>query len=156
MFEANVTVEITIATGYDIFIILYFITRTYSKVTCFAIAFWVGYRQCLRASQRSVRSISVTDERIRLAAEKAAMIFEASLLIEQDSLAQERLRLEQQERLLKLKTEIAKTEAKEKICEDFEVIDDEFSSRIRPSSGRSDVKVEPSFPISTPHVSRDE
>ena len=40
-------------------------------------------------------------ERIRLAAEKAAMIVEASLLGEQDSLSQERLRLEQQERLLK-------------------------------------------------------
>ena len=52
---------------------------------------------------------------MRLAAEEAAMIVEASLLSEQDSLAQERLRLEQQERLLKLKTEIAKTEAKEKI-----------------------------------------
>lgn len=36
------------------------------------------------------------------------------------------------------------------------VIDDEYSSRIRPSSGRSGVKVEPSFRISTPHVSRDE
>ena len=108
-----------------------------------------------RASQRSVRSISVADERIRLAAEKAAMIVEASLLSEQDSLAQERLRLEPQERLLKLKTEIAKTEAKEKIYEDFEVIDGEYSSRIRPSSGQLGVKVEPSFRISTPHFSRD-
>ena len=84
------------------------------------------------------------------------MIVEASLLSEQDSLAQERLRLEQQERLLKLKTEIAKTEAKEKIYEDFKVIDDEYSSRIRPLSGQSGVKVEPSFRINTPHVSRDE
>ena len=89
----------------------------------------------------------MADERIRLPAEKAAMIVEASLLSEQDSLAQERLRLEQQGRLLKLKTEIAKTEAKEKIYEDFEVIDDEYSSQIRPSSGQSGVKVEPSFRI---------
>ena len=73
-----------------------------------------GTASVSRASQRSVRSISLAGERIRLAAEKAAMIVEASLLSEQDSLAQERLRLEQQERLLKLKTEIAKTEAKEK------------------------------------------
>ena len=86
------------------------------------------------------------DERIRLAAEKAAMIVEASMSSEQNSLAQERLRLEKQERLLKLKTEIAKTEAKEKIYEDFEVIDDEYSS---PLSGRSGVKVEPSFRLST-------
>ena len=85
-----------------------------------------GTASVSRASQRSVRPISVADERIRLAAEKAAMIFEASLLSEQDSLAQERLRLEQQERLLKLKTEIAKTEAKEKSYEDFEVIDDDI------------------------------
>ncbi|XP_068696902.1 uncharacterized protein [Montipora foliosa] len=84
------------------------------------------------------------------------MIVEASLLSEQDSLAQERLRLEQQEGLLKLKTEIAKTEAKEKIYEDFEVIDGEYSSRVRPSSGQSGVKIEPSFLISTPRVSRDE
>ena len=68
------------------------------------------------------------DERIRLAVEKAAMIVETSLLSLQDSLAQERLRLEQQERLLQLKTEIAKSEAKGKIYEDFEVIDDEYSS----------------------------
>ena len=95
----------------------------------------------------------MADERIRLAAEKAAMIVEASLLSEQDSLAQERLRFEQQERLLKLKTEIAKTEAKEKI---YDVIDDEYSSRIRPSSGQSGVKVEPSCRINTQHVSRDE
>lgn len=62
----------------------------------------------------------MADERIRLAAEKAATIVEASFLSEQDSLAQERLHLEQQERLLKIKTEIAKTEAKAKIYEDFE------------------------------------
>ena len=68
------------------------------------------------------------EERIRLAVEKAAMIVEASLLSLQNSLAQERLRLEQQERLLQLKTEIAKSEAKGKIYEDFEVIDDEYSS----------------------------
>ena len=115
-----------------------------------------GTASVSRASQRSARSISVAGERIRLAAEKAAMIVEASLLSEKDSLAQERLRLEQKERLLKLKTEIAKTEAKEKIYEDFEVIDDEYSSRIRPSSGQSGVKIEPSFLISTPRVSRDE
>ena len=109
-----------------------------------------GTASVSRASQRSVRSISVADERIRLAAEKAAMIVEASLLSEQDSLAQERLRLEQQERLLKLKTKIAKTEAKEKIYEDFEVIDDEYSSRIRPSSGQSGAKViHDYFPYST-------
>ena len=36
----------------------------------------------------------MVDERIRLAAERAAMIVEASLLSEKDSLAQERLRLE--------------------------------------------------------------
>ena len=116
-----------------------------------------GTASVSRASQRSVRSISVADERIWLAVEKAAMIVEASLLSEQDSLARERLRLEQQERLLKLKTEIAKAEAKEEIYEDFEVIDDEYySSRIRPSSGQSGVKVEPSFGINAPHVSRDE
>ena len=90
----------------------------------------------------------MADERIRLAAEKAAMIVEASLLGGQDSFAQERL--------LKLKTEIAKTEVKEKIYQDFEVIDDEYYSRIRPSSGQSGVKVEPSFRINTPHISRDE
>ncbi|XP_068704548.1 uncharacterized protein [Montipora foliosa] len=110
-----------------------------------------GTASVSRASQRSAAG-----ERIMLAVEKAAMIVEASLLSEQDSLAQERLRLEQQERLLKLKTEIAKTEAKEKIYEDFEVTDDEYSSQIRPSSGQSGVKIEPSFLISTPGVSSDE
>ena len=114
-------------------------------------------KQRPRASQsRSGSGTASVSRRIRLAAEKAAMIVEASLLSEQDSLAQERLRLEQQERLLKLKTEIAKTEGKEKIYEDFEVIDDEYSSRIRPSSGQSGVKVEPSFRVNAPHVSRDE
>ena len=51
-------------------------------------------------------------ERVKLAAEKAAMVMEVSLLQESGSLAQERLRLEHQEKLLKLRTEIAKAEAK--------------------------------------------
>ena len=41
------------------------------------------------------------------------MVAEVSLLQESGSIAQERLRLEYQERPLKLRTEIAKTEAKE-------------------------------------------
>ena len=57
----------------------------------------------------------MADERIRLAGEKAVMIVEASLLSEQDSIPQERLCLEQQQRVLKLKTDIAKTEGKENV-----------------------------------------
>ena len=54
-----------------------------------------------------------------------------------------------------LKSEIAKTEATEKIYEGIVVIDDEYSYGIRPSSGESGVEVEPSFRSSTARVSRD-
>ena len=65
-------------------------------------------------------------ERVKLAAEKAAMVAEVSLLQESGSLAQERLRLEHQEKLLKLRTEIAKTEAKEKVYEEFNAVEEEI------------------------------
>ena len=48
---------------------------------------------CLRSS----RTISVSSERVKLAAEKAAMIAEVPLLQESVLLAQERLRFEHQE-----------------------------------------------------------
>ena len=52
------------------------------------------------------------------------MIAEVSLLRVSGSLAQEKNRLENQEKLLKLKTEIAKAEAKEKVYEEFGVIEE--------------------------------
>ena len=63
-------------------------------------------------------------ERVKLAAEKAAMVAEVSLLQESGSLAQERLRLEHKEKLLKLRTKIAKTEAKEKVYEEFNAVEE--------------------------------
>ena len=53
------------------------------------------------------------------------MVAEVSLLQESGSLAQGRLRLEHQERLLKLRTEIAKTEATEKVYEEFNAVEEE-------------------------------
>ena len=48
------------------------------------------------------------------------------------SLAQERLRLEQgQEKLLKLRTEIAKTEAKEKVMKEFNAVEEELPNHPR-------------------------
>ena len=64
-------------------------------------------------------------ERVKLAAEKAAMIAEVFLLQESGSLAQEKIRLEHREKLLKLKTEIAKTEAKEKVYEEFSIVEED-------------------------------
>lgn len=80
---------------------------------------------------RSSRASSVLSERVKLAAEKAAMIAEVSLLQESGSLAQERLRLEHQEKLLKLRTEIAKTEAKERVYEEFNVVEEEVPDNSR-------------------------
>lgn len=76
---------------------------------------------------RSSKASSVLSERVKLAAEKAAMVAEVSLFILQESgsLAQERLRLEHQERLLKLRIETAKTEAKEKEYEEFNAVEEE-------------------------------
>ena len=93
---------------------------------------------CCRKRQRSVLS-----ERVKLAAEKAAMVAEVSLLQESGSLAQERLRLEHQEKLLKLRTEIAKAEAKERVYEEFNAVEEEVSDHPR--------KVTP-----LPHVERRE
>ena len=74
----------------------------------------VAGRSRVSSSSRSSKASSVLSERVKLAAEKAAMVAEVSLLQESGSLAQERLRLEHQERLLKLRTKIAKTEAKKR------------------------------------------
>ena len=82
-----------------------------------------GHSRVLNCS-RSSRASSVSSERVKLAAEKAAMIAEVSLLQESGSLAQERLRLEHQEKLLELRTEIAKTEAKERVYEEFNVVEE--------------------------------
>ena len=57
-----------------------------------------------RTSQSSTTSC-LLDERIKLTADKAAMIAEVSLLCESGSLAQEKNRLENQEKQLKLKTD---------------------------------------------------
>ena len=69
-------------------------------------------------------------ERGKLAAEKAAMVAEVSLLQESGSLTQERLRLDHQ-KLLKLSTEIAKTEAKVKVYEEFNAVEDEVPDHPR-------------------------
>ena len=50
---------------------------------------------------------------------------------ESGSLAQERLRLTHQEEPLKLRTEIAKTEAKEKVYEEFTAVEDEVPDHPR-------------------------
>ena len=63
-------------------------------------------------------------ERVKLAAEKAAMVAEVFLLQDSGSLAQERLRLEHQENLLKLRTEIAKAEVKERVYEEFNAVEE--------------------------------
>ena len=89
-----------------------------------------GHSRVLNCS-RSSRASSVSSERVKLAAEKAAMIAEVSLLQESGSLAQERLRLEHQEKLLELRTEIAKTEAKERVYEEFNVVEEEVSDNSR-------------------------
>jgi len=70
-------------------------------------------------------------ERVSIAAEKAAMVAEVSLLRESGSLAQERLRLEHQEKLLKLRTEIAKAEAKERVYEEFNAVEEEVPDHLR-------------------------
>ena len=57
---------------------------------------------------------------------------EVALLREQDYLVLQKLRLEQQERFLKLKTEIARAEVKEKVQNDLNVIEeDEYKSRMK-------------------------
>lgn len=53
------------------------------------------------------------------------MIAEVSLLQKSGSLAQEKRRLEHQEKLLKLRTEIANTEAKEKVYEGVNIVKEE-------------------------------
>ena len=88
-------------------------------------------RSRVSSCSRSSSASSVLSERIKLAAEKAAMIAEVSLLQESGSLAQERLRLEHQEKLLKLRTEIAKTEAKERVYEEFNVVEEEVPDNPR-------------------------
>ena len=67
----------------------------------------VAGRSRVSSCSRSSKASSVSSERVKLAAKKAAMVAEVSLLQESGSLAQERLHLEHQERLLKLRTEIA-------------------------------------------------
>ena len=91
----------------------------------------VAGRSRVSSCSRSSSASSVLSERIKLAAEKAAMIAEVSLLQESGSLAQERLRLEHQEKLLKLRTEIAKTEAKERVYEEFNVVEEEVPDNPR-------------------------
>ena len=83
-------------------------------------------RSRVSSCSRSSKASSVLSERVKLAAEKAAMVAEVSLLQESGSLAQERLRLEHQEKLLKLRTEIAKTEDKEKVYEEFNAVEEEI------------------------------
>ena len=83
-------------------------------------------RSRVSSCSRSSKTSSVLSERVKLAAEKAAMVAEVSLLQESGSLTQERLRLEHQEKLLKLRTEIAKTEAKEKVYEEFNAVEEEI------------------------------
>ena len=83
-------------------------------------------RSIVSSCSRSSKASSVLSERVKLAAEKAAMVAEVSLLQESGSLAQQRLRLEHQEKLLKLRTEIAKTEAKEKVYEEFNAVEEEI------------------------------
>ena len=85
----------------------------------------VAGRSKVSSSSRSSKTSSVFGERVKLAAEKAAMIAEVSLLQESGSLAQEKIRLEHREKLLKLKTEIAKTEAKEKVYEEFSIVEED-------------------------------
>jgi len=70
-------------------------------------------------------------ERVKVAAEKAAMVAEVSLLQESDSLAQERIRLEHQEKLLELRNEIAKAEAKERVYEEFNAVEEEVPDDLR-------------------------
>ena len=60
----------------------------------------VAGRSRVSSCSRSSKASSVLSERVKLAAEKAAMVAEVSLLQESGSLAQERLRLEHQERAL--------------------------------------------------------
>ena len=88
-------------------------------------------RSRVSSCSRSSTASSVLSERVKLAAEKAAMVAEVSLLQESGSLAQERLRLEHQEKLLKLRTEIAKTEAKEKVYEEFNAVEEEVPDHPR-------------------------
>ena len=91
----------------------------------------VAGRSRVSSCSRSSKASSVLSERVKLAAEKAAMVAEVSLLQESGSLTQERLHLEHQERLLKLRTEIAKTEAKEKVYEEFNAVEEEIPDHPR-------------------------
>ena len=84
----------------------------------------VAGRSGVSSCSRLLKASSVLSERVKRAAEKAAMVAEVSLFQESGSLAQERLRLEHQEKLLKLRTEIAKTEAKEKVYEEFNAVEE--------------------------------
>ena len=88
-------------------------------------------RSRVSSCSRSSRASSVLSERVKLAAERAAMVAEVSLLQESGSLAQERLRLEHQEKLLKLRTEIAKTEAKARVYEEFNAVEEEVPDHPR-------------------------
>ena len=88
-------------------------------------------RSRVSSCSRSSKASSVLSERVKLAAEKTATVAEVSLLQESGSLAQERLRLEHQERLVELRTEIAKTEAKEKVYEEFNAVEEEIPDHPR-------------------------
>ena len=68
------------------------------------------------------------------------MVAEVSLLRESGSLAQERLRLEHQEKLLKLRTEIAKAEAKESLYEEFNAVEEEVPDHPRKFTPRPHVE----------------
>ena len=83
-----------------------------------------GVSSCSRSSKAS----SVLSERVKLAAEKAAMATKVSSLQESGSPAQEKLRLEHQEKPFTLRAEIAKTEAKEK---EFNAIEEEVPDHPR-------------------------
>ena len=86
-----------------------------------------GVSSCSRSSKAS----SVLSERVKLAAEKAAMAAKVSSLQESGSPAQEKLRLEHQEKSFTLTAEIAKTEAKEKVYEEFNAIEEEVPGQPR-------------------------
>ena len=88
-------------------------------------------RSRVSSCSRSSKASSVLSERVKLAAEKTAMVAEVSLLQESGSLVQERLRLEHQARLLKQRTEIARTQAKEKVYEEFNAVEEEIPDHPR-------------------------
>ena len=88
-------------------------------------------RSRVSSCSRSSKASSVLSERVKLVAEKAAMAAKVSSLQESGSPAQEKLRLEHQEKSFTLTAEIAKTEAKEKVYEEFNAIEEEVPGQPR-------------------------